>query len=159
MLTIGAGWLDVTNFDALKYKVASKEDYFMEGDDLENIFSTIFNDLNDPIDKIISTTSTSISISNIIIPENLINGKWICLKNDSECTFRINDDNTMEGGIDIDYTKIILKEGDTPKEGEASGLTLVEWSNKGYIGKHNNYLYLNLEKFSASGEITVEIVQ
>lgn len=132
--------------------------YCIKGTDMGLVFDNIFNDITSSIEETINGSSFIDNTTNIIA-STILDGKWICLKNNSECSFHINDDNTMEGNIDIYSTKIILKEGDTPKESKASGLTLVEWSNKGYIGKYDNYLYLNLKNFSASGEITVEIVQ
>lgn len=146
------------DFEALRINIASETNYFKNSYDADEVFEEIFSEIVANINEKIDGSSI-IDETNEISTNIALDGKWICLKNNSECSFYINNDNTMEGNIDINSTKIILKEGDTPKEGEASGLTLVEWSNKGYIGKHDNYLYLNLENFSASGEITVEIVQ
>lgn len=146
------------NFTELKNNVASDEEHFFESENIEIVFSKIFENtiynVNESINgEYLVTTATKISGNDSII------GNWISLKNESGCDFYIDNENKMKGGIDINSTKIILKEGDTPKEYASEGKTLVEWSNIGYIGKYNNYLYLNLSKFSASGAITVEIVQ
>lgn len=152
---IGYGNADFTE---LENNVASDGNHFFRSEDIETVFTTIFANtiynVNESINgKSFVTTATDISGEDSII------GNWISLKNNSECDFSIDEENNMKGGININSTKIILKEGDTPIENETAGLTLVEWSNKEYIGKYNNYLYLNLSKFSASGAITVEIVQ
>lgn len=146
------------NFTELKNNVASDENHFFKSDDIETVFGKIFKNTIYNVNETINGESLVTTATQILGGDSTI-GNWISLKNNSDCDFYINNENKMRGGIDINSTKIILKEGDEPKERKTDGLTLVEWSNRGYIGKHNNYLYLNLEKFSASGEITVEIVQ
>lgn len=146
-----------TNFQTLRDDIASDKNYFKESKDMEQVFKDIFDDIADKIDKNIDGSSLIESASDIS-GTSMIGGKWICLKNDSECDFSIDDDNKVKG-IDIYTTKIIIKENDVPKENATEGRTLLEWSNTGYIGKSAGYLYLNLSKFSPESSVKLEIVQ
>lgn len=146
-----------TNFQTLRDDIASDKNYFKESKDMEQVFKDIFDDIADKIDKNIDGSSLIESASDIS-GTSMIGGKWICLKNDSECDFSIDDDNKVKG-IDIYTTKIIIKEDDVPKENATEGRTLLEWSNTGYIGKSAGYLYLNLSKFSPESSVKLEIVQ
>lgn len=146
-----------TNFQTLRDDIASDKNYFKESKDMEQVFKDIFDDIADKIDKNIDGSSLIESASDIS-GTSMIGGKWICLKNDSECDFSIDDDNKVKG-IDIYTTKIIIKEKDVPKENATEGRTLLEWSNTGYIGKSAGYLYLNLSKFSPESSVKLEIVQ
>lgn len=152
---IGYGNADFTE---LKNNVASDENHFFESENIETVFSKIFENTIYNVNESINGESLVTTATKILREDSII-GNWISLKNDSDCDFYIDNENKMKGGIDINSTKIILKDGETAIEGENEGLTLIQWSNKEYIGKYNDYLYLNLSKFSESGAITVEIVQ
>ena len=140
-----------TNETSLK-EIASKADNYYNSEDIEDIFNRIFATTIINIDEQIKG-STLISTKDLIgTSEEATEGDWwMSLRNDSEFDFSINDANNNE----VVNTKIAIKQDDI----EIGTKTLAEWSGDGYIGKANGYIYLNLSKFSANSEITIEIVK
>ena len=143
-----------TNFGTLKYDIASDEDYFKESNNMEEVFTEIFNDIVSEINENIDGSILIESTEHISGTASNMQGNWISLKNDSEYDFSIDSDDKMNG-IDINSTKIgIQVNGTTIKED-----TLVGLSNERYIGKAYGSVYLNLDKFAASDQITIEVVK
>lgn len=138
-----------TNETTLK-EIASKQENYYNSENIESIFNEIFGSTIINIDRKIEG-STLISKAELIGSEGEAGegNWWISLKNDSEFDFRIDDTNESE----IANRTLIIKEDETTR-GEK---TIGEWSRKGYIGKANGYIYLNLSKFGAESKITIEI--
>lgn len=138
-----------TNEDKIK-SIADEGCYRQNEDSIEGIFNEIF-------ESTIINVNASIEGSTLISKAELIGSEgeagegnwWISLKNDSEFDFRIDSTNESE----IANRTLIIKEGDN----QIDEKTIGEWSRKGYIGKANGYIYLNLSKFGAESKITIEI--
>ena len=140
-----------TNETSLK-EIASKADNYYNSEDIEDIFNRIFATTIINIDEQIEGSKLISTTDLIGTSEEATEGDWwMSLKNDSEFDFSINDANNNE----VVNTKIAIKQDDI----EIGTKTLAEWSKDGYIGKANEYIYLNLSKFEANSSITVEIVQ
>lgn len=138
-----------TDEDKIK-SIADEGCYRQNKDSIEGIFNEIFENTIINVDETIKG-STLISKAELIGSEGEAGegNWWISLKNDSEFDFRIDSTNESE----IANRTLIIKEGETTK-GEK---TIGEWSGDGYIGKANGYIYLNLSKFGAGSNITIEI--
>ena len=138
-----------TNEDKIK-SIADEGCYRQNENSIEGIFDEIF-------ENTIINVNANIEGSTLISKAELIGSEgeagegnwWISLKNDSEFDFRIDDTNESE----IANRTLIIKED----ENQIDEKTIGEWSRKGYIGKANGYIYLNLSKFGAESKITIEI--
>lgn len=138
-----------TNETTLK-EIASKQENYYNSENIESIFNEIFGSTIINIDRKIEG-STLISKAELIGSEGEAGegNWWISLKNDSEFNFKIDSTNESE----IANRTLIIKED----ENQIGEKTIGEWSRKGYIGKANGYIYLNLSKFGAESKITIEI--
>lgn len=138
-----------TNETTLK-EIASKEGNYYNSEDIDDIFDKIFEKTTINVDKNIEG-SILISETDLIGSEGKAGegNWWISLKNDSEFDFKIDSTNESE----IANRTLIIKEG----ENQIGEKTIGAWSGEGYIGKANGYIYLNLSKFEAGSNITIEI--
>lgn len=138
-----------TNEDKIK-SIADKGCYRQNENSIEGIFKEIF-------ENTIINVNASIEGSILISEADLIGSEgkagegnwWISLKNDSEFNFKIDSTNESE----IANRTLIIKED----ENQIGEKTIGAWSGDGYIGKANGYIYLNLSKFEAGSNITIEI--
>lgn len=138
-----------TNEDKIK-SIADEGCYRQNENSIEGIFDEIF-------ENTIINVNANIEGSILISETDLIGSEgkagegnwWISLKNDSEFNFKIDSTNESE----IANRTLIIKED----ENQIGEKTIGEWSRKGYIGKANGYIYLNLSKFGAESKITIEI--
>lgn len=138
-----------TNEDKIK-SIADKGCYRQNENSIEGIFNEIF-------ENTIINVNASIEGSILISEADLIGSEgkagegnwWISLKNDSEFNFKIDSTNESE----IANRTLIIKED----ENQIGEKTIGAWSGDGYIGKANGYIYLNLSKFEAGSNITIEI--
>ena len=138
-----------TNEDKIK-SIADEGCYRRNENSIEGIFNEIF-------ENTIINVNASIKRSTLISKADLIGSEgevgegnwWISLKNDSEFNFKIDSTNESE----IANRTLIIKEG----ENQIGEKTIGAWSGEGYIGKANGYIYLNLSKFEAGSNITIEI--
>lgn len=138
-----------TNETTLK-EIASKKENYYNSENINEIFNKIFEKTTINLDKNIEG-SILISETNLIGSEGKAGegNWWISLKNDSEFDFKIDSTNESE----IANRTLIIKEG----ENQIGEKTIGAWSGEGYIGKANGYIYLNLSKFEAGSNITIEI--
>lgn len=138
-----------TNEDKIK-SIADEGCYRQNENSIEGIFNEIF-------ENTIINVNASIEGSILISEADLIGSEgkagegnwWISLKNDSEFNFKIDSTNESE----IANRTLIIKED----ENQIGEKTIGAWSGDGYIGKANGYIYLNLSKFEAGSNITIEI--
>lgn len=140
-----------TNETTLK-EIASKKENYYNSENINEIFNKIFEKTTINLDKNIEG-SILISETNLIGSEGKAGegNWWISLKNDSEFDFKIDSTNESEVANRI----LSIKENEI----EINRQTISKWSSEGYIGKANGYIYLNLSKFSANSDITIEIVK
>lgn len=138
-----------TNETTLKEIASSGENYY-NSENINEIFNKIFEKTTINVDKNIEG-SILISETDLIGSEGKAGegNWWISLKNDSEFNFKIDSTNESE----IANRTLIIKEG----ENQIGEKTIGAWSGEGYIGKANGYIYLNLSKFEAGSNITIEI--
>ena len=138
-----------TDEDKIK-SIADEGCYRQNKDSIEGIFNEIFENTIINVDETIKG-STLISKAELIGSEGEAGegNWWISLKNDSEFDFKIDSTNESE----IANRTLIIKEG----EKQIGEKTIGAWSRDGYIGKANGYIYLNLSKFGAGSNITIEI--
>lgn len=138
-----------TNETTLK-EIASKKENYYNSENINEIFNKIFEKTTINLDKNIEG-SILISEADLIGSEGKAGegNWWISLKNDSEFNFKIDSTNESE----IANRTLIIKED----ENQIGEKTIGAWSGDGYIGKANGYIYLNLSKFEAGSNITIEI--
>lgn len=138
-----------TNETTLK-EIASKKENYYNSENINEIFNKIFEKTTINLDKNIEE-SILISEADLIGSEGKAGegNWWISLKNDSEFNFKIDSTNESE----IANRTLIIKED----ENQIGEKTIGAWSGDGYIGKANGYIYLNLSKFEAGSNITIEI--
>ena len=143
-----------TNFDTLRDDIASKQEYFKESNNMDQVFNEIFTEISDSVEESIDGSNYLDETININGTGASMIGNWVSLKNDSNYGFTIDATGKVKG-IDITSTIVRIKVDGTTIEED----TLLGLSNKGYIGKAYDSVYLNLNKFEASDGITIEIAQ